>query len=108
MDRPGGLHATYYLPGSTIDTSLIRFHYMVRGVVVDDPKNAEYIRDFSEVGAHAIFEEDAVALSSCGRGIRSGHQDITIGPNEPVVQTYSQQLANAFEYPLARVKIQAN
>ena len=104
----GGVHATYYLPGPTPDTSLIRFHYMVRGVVVDDPKNTQFIKDFSKVGAHAIFEEDAVAMSSCGRGIRSGYQDITIGPNEPVVQAYSQQLAKGFDYPLTRVKIQAN
>ena len=104
----GGLHITQHLPGATADSSTVRFHYMVRGEVVDDPANQQFIKDFTPVGQHAIFEEDGVAMSSCGHGMRSGAADITIGPNEWAVQDYSELLAESFDYSLSRVKLGEN
>lgn len=109
-DHPqmGGLSFTQYFPGPTPDTTVIRFHYMVRGEVADDPDNAEFLEGFSKVAVSAIFDEDGKALSSCGRGMRSGVEDITIGPNESIVQQYWQQLADDFGYRLTKLKINAD
>ena len=104
----GGLSFTQYYPGATPDTTQLRFHYMVRGEVADDPQNAEFLEGFSKVAVSAIFDEDGKAMSSCGRGMRSGVEDITIGPNELIVQQYWQQLAEDFGYQLKRLNIQAD
>ena len=97
----GGMSFTSYQPGPTPDSSIVRIHYLVRGEIADDPANAELLEKMKPIVIKAIIEEDGPALSSCGRGIRTGVEDVIIGRNELGVQMMMQTMADATDCQLS-------